>query len=109
MVPLIDEAETQRQAQIREQFVRSYRARTRSRLRGKIFAKVRWTFIFLLGAAVVTFIVVHRNNINSAATSKTRQQVAQAGDAQCRFAVERHYDVVTVRVLQKHVLKSAPT
>jgi len=77
MVPLIDEAETQRQAQIREQFVRSYRARTRSRLRGKIFAKVRWTFIFLLGAAVVTFIVVHRNNINSAATSKTRQQVAQ--------------------------------
>ena len=76
MMPLMDEAEPQRQAQIREQFVRSYRAQTRTRLRAKIFAKVRRTFIFLLGAAIVTFIVAYRNNINSAATQKTRQLVA---------------------------------
>src|SRR5882672_9733864 len=40
---------------------------------------------------------------------KVWQQVAPAGDTQSRFAVERDRGVVAIGVLQKHILKSAPT
>jgi len=77
MMPAISEAETQRRVQIREQLEQDYRAQARSRWRRLIFSGVRRLFIFLLGAALVAFIVAHRQRIDSLATQKVGGVVAQ--------------------------------
>ena len=77
MMPAISEAETQRRVQIREQLERDYRVQARSRWRRLIFSGVRRLFIFLLGAALVVFIVAHRQRIDSLAVQKVGGVVAQ--------------------------------
>ena len=69
-------AETQRRAQIRARLDRDCRVKTRSRRRRVVFSGVRRVFIFLLGAAIVTFIVAHRNQIDYLATQKAGGMVA---------------------------------
>jgi hypothetical protein len=76
MMPVISEEESKRRAQIHARLDRDYRVKTRSRLRRMIFTGVRRTFIFLLGAAIVTFIVAHRNQIDYVATQKVSRVVA---------------------------------
>jgi hypothetical protein len=76
MSPAISAAETQRRAQLREQSRRDFCAQARIRLRRKIFSGVRRTFVFLLGAAIMTFVVAHRNQIHALATQKICRVVA---------------------------------
>jgi hypothetical protein len=65
MRPLFDEEETQRQQQLRDQFVRDYRARWHTGLLRRIFGGVRRIFLFLLAAAMVTFVIWWLNGIDS--------------------------------------------
>lgn len=75
--PSISEAEAQRQAQIRDRLLRNYRAQEQSRLRQASDTGARKIFILLLGAAIVTFMVAHRNEINSVATKKIERIVTR--------------------------------
>jgi hypothetical protein len=70
MMPAMSEAETLRREQIRGQRERDCRAQTWSRWRRMVVCGVRRIFIFLLGAALVTFIVAHRNQINLLTANK---------------------------------------
>ena len=77
MMPAISEAETQRRSQIREQRKLDDRAQTRSRWRRLLVSGMRRAFIFLLGTALVAFIVAHRQRIDSLAAQKVGGVVAQ--------------------------------
>ena len=77
MMPAISEAETQRRTKIREQIHRDCRTQTHKRWRQMILNVMRRTLIFLLGVAIVTAIVAHRNRIDSLATQKISGVVAQ--------------------------------
>ena len=77
MMPAISEAETQRRTQIRERLERDYRAQTRRRWRQIILTGMRRMFVFLLGTALVLFIVAHRRSIDSLAAQKVGGVVAQ--------------------------------
>lgn len=77
MRPLFDEAETQRQQQLRDQFVRDYRARWHAGLLRRFFGGVRRIFLFLLAAAIVTFIIWRLNEIDSVAAQKITSVASQ--------------------------------
>lgn len=75
--PVISEAEAQRRAQLHDQLLRRHLAKERMRLRQEADSGVRTIFILLLGAAIVMFLVAHRNEINSVATKKIERIVTQ--------------------------------
>ena len=82
--PLMSEAETQRQAQIRDQFVQDYRTQNLTQLRRKVCLGLRRTFVFLAGAMVVMLVISNRKNITSTAAQKIRliiEHIQKTGDS----------------------------
>jgi hypothetical protein len=73
--PLPSEAETRRCQQLRDRLAQEHRALAHTKLLDKIFSQVRVIFLFLLGAAIVTFIVAHQNQIDSLAAQKISHAV----------------------------------
>ena len=73
--PRISQEESQRRSQIQDRCNRSHRAKKWTRLKTMFFKGGRGIFYFLLGAAIVTFIVAHRNEIDAVARQKVSRVV----------------------------------
>ena len=72
--PLNTAAELQRQLQIHNQWVQSYRAKKQARLKQFLIRSGRAILFFLLGAVIVMFAVTHRKEIDLL----VRQNVSRA-------------------------------
>jgi hypothetical protein len=73
----VGEAPPQRRKPARDSLAPVRRAPRRKAAGGRFFKKVRRIFIFLLGAAIVTFLLAHWNDLNSVAAQKVGRVMTQ--------------------------------
>ncbi len=65
IVPLMGDEDAKHREEIRSSFAPAHHAPAPTRWLPKLFRGVRKLFVFLLGAAIVTTVICHRNEIAS--------------------------------------------
>lgn len=86
--PMIDDGEINRRQELQIRHRGAARVRAREKFRRQLAAGTRKVFVFLLGAAIVVFVVAHRTEIHSLAANKITRVAAhiqvQAGASPLR-------------------------